>query len=117
VIAFRAILTTAIAQMPLTILESLSLALQFFSGEFVRVNRSRRSGVHHLCLLFLAFSPLVMVSQATPPINEVGTFRLHKFEQPIGEETYTILRHAEGDGRLHAAELHHKGQYFAHVGH
>lgn len=54
------------------------------------MNRSRRSGVHHLCLLFLAFSPLVMVSQTTPPINEVGTFRLHKFEQPIGEETYTI---------------------------
>jgi hypothetical protein len=90
VIAFKAILTRAIAQMPLTIWEIVALALQFFSGGFVRVNRSRRSGVHHLCLLFLAFSPLVMVSQTTPPINEVGRFRLHKFEQPIGEETYTI---------------------------
>ncbi|HEV7473029.1 MAG TPA: hypothetical protein VGN90_03205, partial [Pyrinomonadaceae bacterium] len=29
-------------------------------------------------------------------VLETGKFRLHKFEQPIGEETYTIRR--EGDG-------------------
>ena len=31
----------------------------------------------------------------TPPAIETGTFKLHKFEQPIGQETYTISR--DGD--------------------
>jgi len=40
---------------------------------------------------------LLLVAQAnlpaqTPPPIESGKFRLHKFEQPIGEETYTITR-------------------------
>ena len=29
---------------------------------------------------------------AAPPILEQGKFTLHKFEQPIGEETYEIRR-------------------------
>jgi imidazolonepropionase-like amidohydrolase len=37
----------------------------------------------------LALSPAVVLAQATPQ-NESGKFRLHKFEQPIGEESYTI---------------------------
>ncbi|MBS1798069.1 MAG: amidohydrolase family protein [Acidobacteria bacterium] len=31
----------------------------------------------------------------TSPVVETGKFRLHKFEQPIGEETYTITRDGE----------------------
>ncbi|MGC2108750.1 MAG: amidohydrolase family protein [Candidatus Korobacteraceae bacterium] len=37
-------------------------------------------------IFLLAFSPALLLAQ----INESGKFRLHKFEQPIGEETYTI---------------------------
>jgi imidazolonepropionase-like amidohydrolase len=47
------------------------------------VNRLR------LCIFLLALSPAVVLAQATPQ-NESGKFRLHKFEQPIGEESYTI---------------------------
>lgn len=42
-----------------------------------------------LCIFLLALSPAVVLAQATPQ-NESGKFRLHKFEQPIGEESYTI---------------------------
>ena len=42
-----------------------------------------------LCIFLLAFSPAIAFSQTTPQ-HESGKFRLHKFEQPIGEETYTI---------------------------
>ena len=39
------------------------------------------------CLwIFLFFSSTVLLAQA----NEAGKFRLHKFEQAIGEENYTI---------------------------
>src|SRR5262245_46312387 len=31
----------------------------------------------------------------TPPAIETGTFKLHKFEQPIGQESYTVTR--DGD--------------------
>jgi len=42
-----------------------------------------------VCLAFLF--PVLLFSQAVPP-NESGKFRLHKFEQAIGEENYTITR-------------------------
>ena len=42
-----------------------------------------------LCILLLVLSPAIATAQTTPQ-NESGKFRLHKFEQPIGEETYTI---------------------------
>ena len=42
-----------------------------------------------LCIFLLALSPAIAFSQTTPQ-NESGKFRLHKFEQPIGEESYSI---------------------------
>ncbi len=51
-------------------------------------------GTHLLLVFIVAFAPVALLSQA--PSSESGRFRLHKFEQPIGEETYTITR--EGDG-------------------
>jgi imidazolonepropionase-like amidohydrolase len=56
------------------------------------VNRSRRFRLRLFCILLLAFSPLTLFSQTPSLANETGQFRLHKFEQPIGEETYTIAR-------------------------
>jgi imidazolonepropionase-like amidohydrolase len=53
------------------------------------VNRSRRSGVCLFSLLVFTCSSLALLAQTTSPI-ETGKFTLHKFEQPIGEETYTI---------------------------
>jgi imidazolonepropionase-like amidohydrolase len=41
------------------------------------------------CLLLLVLSPVTLIAQ-TAPQSETGKFRLHKFEQPIGEENYTI---------------------------
>ena len=49
--------------------------------------------MNRLCRLYvfiLAFSPAILLAQTNAPSNEAGKFRLHKFEQPIGEETYTI---------------------------
>ncbi|MGA7460140.1 MAG: amidohydrolase family protein [Candidatus Korobacteraceae bacterium] len=48
------------------------------------MNRLYRLGA---CLLLLSSS--ILIAQ-TPPAAESGKFRLHKFEQPIGEESYTI---------------------------
>ncbi len=39
------------------------------------------------CLLLVALVPAILIAQAAP---ESGKFRLHKFEQAIGEENYTI---------------------------
>jgi imidazolonepropionase-like amidohydrolase len=44
----------------------------------------------------LAFLPLVTLPQTTSSTNEAGKFRLHKFEQPIGEESYAISRDGGG---------------------
>jgi imidazolonepropionase-like amidohydrolase len=44
------------------------------------------------CLLLLVLSTAVLFAQAPP--NQAGKFLLHKFEQSIGEESYTIM--AEG---------------------
>jgi imidazolonepropionase-like amidohydrolase len=60
------------------------------SGGFVRVNCSRRFYLRLFSILSLAFSPLALFSQTPAPAIEIGKFRLHKFEQPIGEESYTI---------------------------
>lgn len=43
-----------------------------------------------LCIFLLAFSPAILFSQTNAPSSQSGKFRLHKFEQPIGQETYTI---------------------------
>jgi imidazolonepropionase-like amidohydrolase len=65
------------------------------------VNCFRRLCAGFFFLLFLlALSPVALPAQ-TPsssagpnPASEAGKFRLHKFEQAIGEETYTITREA-----------------------
>jgi imidazolonepropionase-like amidohydrolase len=44
---------------------------------------------HRVCLLLLVFSPAILFAQDAPQ-SEAGKFRLHKFEQAIGEENYTI---------------------------
>ena len=98
------------------------------------MNRLYRLGA---CLLLLSSS--ILIAQ-TPPAAESGKFRLHKFEQPIGEESYTITpdgktltlktdfkftdrgtaspvaSDATHVGQLCAAELRHQGQNLAHVG-
>jgi imidazolonepropionase-like amidohydrolase len=48
------------------------------------LNRLRRLGV-----LLVVISSSTLFAQTTPA-PESGKFRLHKFEQPIGEESYTI---------------------------
>jgi len=47
--------------------------------------------------LLLVLLPAVLLCQTTPAAS-AGSFRLHKFEQPIGEETYTIT--AEGSSLI-----------------
>src|SRR5689334_20291859 len=52
--------------------------------------------ISHKFRIVLLLLVLVVVSggvyaQTTAPI-ETGKFRLHKFEQPIGEESYTVTR-------------------------
>jgi imidazolonepropionase-like amidohydrolase len=56
------------------------------------VNPTCRPGVLSCCLFLLAFLPLPLRSQTTSPVAETGKFRLHKFEQPIGDEIYSITR-------------------------
>ncbi len=48
------------------------------------MNRLRRA-----FLLLLVLLPAILIAQAAPQA-EAGKFRLHKFEQAIGEENYTI---------------------------
>jgi imidazolonepropionase-like amidohydrolase len=56
-------------------------------------SRTRNALLLSLLLLLVASAS---VRAQTPQPIERGKFRLHKFEQPIGEETYTIVR--DGDG-------------------
>jgi imidazolonepropionase-like amidohydrolase len=71
-----------------------SLASHEPSQENLRVTYFRRSNTGLVTLAFLALAP--MLAQIAPPVPspgvaaETGKFRLHKFEQAIGEETYTI---------------------------
>ena len=53
-------------------------------GEFMKI-----SSLRIVVFLFLAVSSLLGQTES-------GKFRLHKFEQPIGEESYTITRAADG---------------------
>jgi imidazolonepropionase-like amidohydrolase len=62
-------------------------------------------------ILLLVSSCLGQVTQAAPAasagrIVEQGKFRLHKFEQPIGEESYTITE--EGGSRLLKSDFQFK---------
>ena len=54
------------------------------------MNGSRWRGLVCFSLLLFICSSFVLFAQTTSPANETGKFTLHKFEQPIGEETYTI---------------------------
>ena len=49
-----------------------------------------RPSVIVLCLVLVGFSSLALFAQTASSSDESGNFRLHKFEQPIGEESYTI---------------------------
>ena len=64
------------------------MVLRFFSP--ARVARL-------LVIVALAFVPVALISQDAAPVAsaDTGRFRLHKFEQPIGEETYTITRDSD----------------------
>ena len=64
---------------------------QIMKSSFITKPSLRQLSLSFL-LLLVAAAGVVAQSQAI----ETGKFRLHKFEQPIGEETYTIKR--EGDG-------------------
>ncbi len=46
-------------------------------------------------IVLILLSAATSAAQVAPTTIETGTFRLHKFEQPIGEETYTTTR--QGD--------------------
>jgi imidazolonepropionase-like amidohydrolase len=48
-----------------------------------------------VCLALLALSPVILLSQATNASTDAGRFRLYKFEQPIGEESYSLTH--DGD--------------------
>ena len=50
---------------------------------------------YRILLLLLLLSVAGQGARAQTPSLETGKFRLHKFEQPIGEESYTIRR--DGD--------------------
>jgi imidazolonepropionase-like amidohydrolase len=54
----------------------------------VKLSRCRCVVCFSLCLFIC--SSLVLFAQTSSPANESGKFTLHKFEQPIGEETYSI---------------------------
>jgi imidazolonepropionase-like amidohydrolase len=56
---------------------------------------SLRLRTRHLLLLALLLAISAGVCAQTSQPVESGKFRLHKFEQPIGEETYSVTR--EGD--------------------
>jgi imidazolonepropionase-like amidohydrolase len=61
--------------------------------------RKFKSRVYALALIVAGLA-VPAVSQQTPPIPaqpiEHGSFRLHKFEQAIGEETYQIVQDSDG---------------------
>lgn len=52
------------------------------------MNRSLGLNARRLCILVLFLSPAILSQAASQ--NESGKFRLHKYEQAIGEENYTI---------------------------
>ena len=42
------------------------------------------------CVIVLSLRIPALWAQTSPPVTESGKFRLHKFEQEVGEESYTI---------------------------
>jgi imidazolonepropionase-like amidohydrolase len=65
--------------------------------------RKRNFPVRFLPLLFSSLAFNIALAQSAPQatqsagaVVEHGKFQLHKFEQPIGEETYEISRNADG---------------------
>jgi imidazolonepropionase-like amidohydrolase len=66
------------------------------SGGFIPVNCFRRSRVGLISLVLYTFCSTLLSAQAASqaPATETGKFRLHKFEQAIGEETYTVTHDA-----------------------
>jgi imidazolonepropionase-like amidohydrolase len=66
------------------------------SGGLIPVSRFRRFCAGLISSTLLVFSTAAVPAQtASPaPATETGKFRLHKFEQAIGEETYTITHDA-----------------------
>jgi imidazolonepropionase-like amidohydrolase len=72
-------------------IESVPPASESFLEEHLPTNRARRSCFFILSFSLLAVSPVPLSAQPGPA-TETGNFRLHKFEQPIGEEAYTFTR-------------------------
>src|SRR4051794_21804071 len=64
------------------------------TGSHDRQSLDRSSPSLPLRLLYACV--LLLVSTSAFAQIETGKFRLHKFEQPIGEETYTIARENSG---------------------
>ena len=62
---------------------------------FVSRTNSRASLSLALVAGFSLLTPIPLRTQQPAPVLEQGKFTLHKFEQPIGEETYEIRR--DGD--------------------
>lgn len=60
----------------------------------IKHNKQRLSSLklNFFLLLLLTASLATAQSQSPGALTESGKFRLHKFEQPIGEESYTITR-------------------------
>jgi hypothetical protein len=54
------------------------------------MNRSKFSVI--VVAFFAELTVLASAQQSRPAVLEQGKFILHKFEQPIGEETYQIAR-------------------------
>ena len=52
------------------------------------------------CLVFLALWAACTWGQTQPAVAEQGSFNLHKFEQLIGKETYTLTRSEDGGETL-----------------
>jgi imidazolonepropionase-like amidohydrolase len=71
---------------------------------FVSRTNSRASLSLALVAGFSLLTPIPICAQQSAPVLEQGKFTLHKFEQPIGEETYEIRR----DGDSIAAKIDFK---------
>ncbi len=56
------------------------------------MNRSKSRSFVVGFLLSATFTAAAFAQQSAPAVAEQGKFTLHKFEQPIGEETYEIRR-------------------------
>ena len=83
------------AKGPARIARALSADTRSTSDSYLSVCSTRISCSARFLLALLRYvSPCALLSQdrCSAPPTETGKFRLHKFEQSIGEETYTITR-------------------------